>query len=123
MADNNINKKKNFKGLALPPMSGGGATTASQPAAIPANPVDGLTMTVKPTGPNLDALTKRLSELDIDDQQRLRLEQFLSQKQKVGEMTSDDFETHGELGAGNGGVVWSVRHKPSGLTMARKVLF
>lgn len=64
---------------------------------------------------------KKLGELDLDDQQRQRLEQFFTQKQKVGEMTSEDFELNGELGAGNGGVVWSVRHKPSGLTMARKV--
>ena len=72
-------------------------------------------------GANLDALQKKLEELDIDDQQRKRLEQFLTQKQKVGELTADDFEKSGELGAGNGGVVWKVLHKPTSLIMARKV--
>ena len=70
---------------------------------------------------NLEALQKRLGEMDIDDNQRKRLEQFLTQKKKVGELCADDFEKLGELGAGNGGVVTKVLHKPSGLTMARKV--
>lgn len=42
----------------------------------------------------------------------------------MGELTSDDhFEKLGELGAGNGGVVVKVLHKPSSLIMARKVSF
>lgn len=71
---------------------------------------------------NIDSLTKKLNELDLDEQQRTRLEQFLSQKQKLGELSSDDFEKIAELGAGNGGVVWSVRHKSSTVTMARKLI-
>lgn len=70
---------------------------------------------------SLEALQKKLKELDIDDQQRERLEQFLSQKQTVGELIAEDFEKLGELGAGNGGVVTKVSHKKSGLIMARKV--
>lgn len=62
-----------------------------------------------------------MAELDIDDQQRKRLEQFITQKRKVGELCPDDFLKEGELGAGNGGVVTKVLHKPSGLEMARKV--
>ena len=50
------------------------------------------------------------------------MHKFLSQKQEVGELTDDDFDKLGELGAGNGGVVTKVRHRPSGLIMARKVL-
>lgn len=57
----------------------------------------------------------------MDDQQRIRLEAFLCQKEKVGELTSEDFLEMGELGAGNGGVVTKVLHQPSGLIMARKV--
>ncbi|KAL3866772.1 hypothetical protein ACJMK2_044045 [Sinanodonta woodiana] len=72
--------------------------------------------------PNIESLTKKLKELDIDDQQRERLEQFLTQKQKVGELTADDCEKMGELGAGNGGVVLKVLHKPSSLVMARKLI-
>ena len=57
----------------------------------------------------------------MDEQQRKRLEAFLTQKQKVGELRDDDFEKICELGAGNGGVVFKVSHRPSGLIMARKV--
>lgn len=70
---------------------------------------------------NMEALTKKLEELEMNDEQRARLEQFLTQKQRVGEMSSDDFEKLGELGSGNGGVVWKVMHKPTNLIMARKV--
>ena len=70
----------------------------------------------------LEALQKQLEELDIDELQRQRLHKFLSQKQEVGELTDDDFDKLGELGAGNGGVVTKVRHRPSGLIMARKVM-
>ena len=69
----------------------------------------------------LESLTQKLKELDIDDQQRERLEAFLTQKQKVGELVAEDFEKRGELGAGNGGVVMKVKHKPTNLVMARKV--
>lgn len=70
----------------------------------------------------LEALQRQLEELDIDDLQRQRLQVFLLQKQKVGELSDDDFDKLGELGAGNGGVVTRVRHRPSGLIMARKVI-
>ncbi|XP_053405234.1 dual specificity mitogen-activated protein kinase kinase 1-like isoform X4 [Mercenaria mercenaria] len=72
--------------------------------------------------PNIESLTQKLKELDIDDQQRQRLEIFLTQKQKVGELTVDVFDKIGELGAGNGGVVMKVRHLPTGLIMARKLI-
>lgn len=69
----------------------------------------------------MEALQKKLEELELDEQQRKRLEAFLTQKQKVGELKDDDFEKICELGAGNGGVVFKVSHRPSGLIMARKV--
>lgn len=70
---------------------------------------------------SIEALQKTLEGLDLDDQQRKRLEVFLSQKQKVGELNAEDFDNLGELGSGNGGVVTKVMHKPSALIMARKV--
>lgn len=70
---------------------------------------------------NLEALQKKLEELELDEQQKKRLEAFLTQKQKVGELKDDDFEKISELGAGNGGVVFKVLHRPSGFIMARKV--
>ena len=71
---------------------------------------------------NLVDLQKKLEELDLDEQQRKRLEAFLTQKAKVGELKDDDFERISELGAGNGGVVTKARHRPSGLIMARKLI-
>uniref|UniRef100_A0A672T4P4 Dual specificity mitogen-activated protein kinase kinase 1 n=1 Tax=Sinocyclocheilus grahami TaxID=75366 RepID=A0A672T4P4_SINGR len=71
---------------------------------------------------NLEALQKKLEELELDEQQKKRLEAFLTQKQKVGELKDDDFEKICELGAGNGGVVFKVLHRPSGFIMARKLI-
>lgn len=71
---------------------------------------------------SIDALQERLEELEMDEEQRKRLESFLGQKEKVGELCDEDFEKLGELGAGNGGVVMKVRHRKYGLIMARKVL-
>ncbi|XP_065059464.1 dual specificity mitogen-activated protein kinase kinase 2-like [Rhopilema esculentum] len=70
-----------------------------------------------------DKLAQQLSELDLGDiseEQTKRLEEFFSQKAKIGEMKDEDFETIEDLGAGNGGVVAKVRHKPSKIIMARK---
>lgn len=69
----------------------------------------------------MELLESKLSELELDEQQRQRMRFFMCQKQKVGELNDDDFEKLGELGSGNGGVVAKVLHKPSGLIMARKV--
>ncbi|KAL6425388.1 hypothetical protein ACFW04_009523 [Cataglyphis niger] len=71
---------------------------------------------------SIDAIQERLEELEMDEEQRKRLESFLGQKEKVGELCDEDFEKLGELGAGNGGVVMKVRHKESGLIMARKLI-
>ncbi|KAJ9594738.1 hypothetical protein L9F63_013948, partial [Diploptera punctata] len=72
---------------------------------------------------SIEALQERLEELQMDDTQRKRMEFFLCQKEKIGELGSDDdFEKLGELGAGNGGVVMKVRHRSSGLIMARKLI-
>jgi mitogen-activated protein kinase kinase 1 len=72
---------------------------------------------------SIEALQERLEELQMDDTQRKRMEFFLCQKEKIGELSDDDFEKLGELGTGNGGVVMKVLHRSSGLIMARKVFF
>lgn len=70
----------------------------------------------------MELLESKLSELELDEQQRQRMRFFMCQKQKVGELNDEDLEKLGELGAGNGGVVAKVLHKPSGLIMARKMI-
>uniref|UniRef100_A0A667XJS9 Dual specificity mitogen-activated protein kinase kinase 2 n=1 Tax=Myripristis murdjan TaxID=586833 RepID=A0A667XJS9_9TELE len=93
--------------LNIKPIGEGQATSTTMDAASEAN---------------LEALQKKLGELDLDEQQRKRLEAFLTQKAQVGELKDDDFHPICELGAGNGGVVNKVRHKPSSLVMARKLI-
>jgi len=89
------------------------SSTYQEPCAPPANIVKN----------DIDHLTARLEELDMDDTQRRRIEVFLCQKEKIGgDLSDDDFEKLGELGSGNGGVVTKVRHKSSGLIMARKLI-
>jgi len=100
---------KNILNLTLPPGS-------IEPATSEVNDKSSTSETTP------ECLHKKIGELDIDDQQRKRLEQFLTQKQKVGELNGDDFDKLGELGAGNGGVVTKVLHKPCGLIMARKLI-
>uniref|UniRef100_S4R637 Dual specificity mitogen-activated protein kinase kinase 1 n=1 Tax=Petromyzon marinus TaxID=7757 RepID=S4R637_PETMA len=59
---------------------------------------------------------------EVDREQQKRLDAFLHDKQKVGELKDDDFQKLSELGAGNGGVVNKVLHRPSGIIMARKLI-
>ena len=69
----------------------------------------------------MEEIRKKFDELELDSLQRERLEAFLAEKRKIGELNAEDFDKLAELGAGNGGVVTKVLHKPSGLIMARKV--
>lgn len=70
---------------------------------------------------SIEILQARLEDLEMDEEQKKRLESFLGQKEKVGELCGEDFEKLGELGSGNGGVVTKVKHKKYGLIMAMKV--
>ncbi|XP_008217851.1 dual specificity mitogen-activated protein kinase kinase dSOR1 isoform X2 [Nasonia vitripennis] len=116
---------KNKLNLTLPPGS-----IEPAPAVSPSPPVPPIpTYTEPPVIPDgvmgkmsIDAIQERLEELGMDEEQRKRLESFLGQKEKVGELCDEDFEKLGELGAGNGGVVMKVRHKKYGLIMARKLI-
>ncbi|KAK7602525.1 hypothetical protein V9T40_008114 [Parthenolecanium corni] len=105
---------KNKLNLILPPGS------IDAPPSTPSAPLSAHSEKGKLS---LEALQERLEELGMDDAQRKRMEFFLCQKEKIGgELSDDDFEKLGELGAGNGGVVMKVRHKSSGLIMARKLI-
>lgn len=70
----------------------------------------------------IDNIQERIEDLNMNDTEKKRLETFLCQKIAIGELTDDDLEKLGELGAGNGGVVMKVRHKKSGYIMARKLI-
>ncbi|XP_046678090.1 dual specificity mitogen-activated protein kinase kinase dSOR1 isoform X1 [Homalodisca vitripennis] len=95
-------------------------TTFNETVSVKSSPVNRHSTLVGKT--SIEVLQERLEELGMDDTQRKRMEFFLCQKEKIGELTDDDLEKLGELGAGNGGVVMKVRHLPSGLIMARKLI-
>ena len=64
-----------------------------------------------------------ISEVILDAKQKERLDYFLKRKKELGDLKGDeDFEKLSELGAGNGGVVHCVTHKPSGMIMAKKMI-
>uniref|UniRef100_A0A1Y1N922 mitogen-activated protein kinase kinase n=1 Tax=Photinus pyralis TaxID=7054 RepID=A0A1Y1N922_PHOPY len=110
---------KNKLNLTLPPGSID-QTPSVTPTSVPFQEASGASNLVRKS--SIDNLTARLEELDMDDMQRKRIEVFLCQKEKIGELSEDDFEKLGELGSGNGGVVMKVRHKSSRLIMARKLI-
>ena len=60
----------------------------------------------------VEEIRKKMDELELDTLQRERLEAFLAEKRKIGELNAEDFDKLAELGAGNGGVVTKVLHKP-----------
>ncbi|GAB0092889.1 Dual specificity mitogen-activated protein kinase kinase dSOR1 [Sergentomyia squamirostris] len=123
---------KNKFGLVLPP----GAVTAAPPQQSQSTPPIRTPSSSDPFSPNptnmnrqvfgkkasIEALTETLEELEMDDTARKRIKVFLSQKEKIGELSDEDLEKLGELGSGNGGVVMKVRHIPTQLIMARKLI-
>ncbi|CAH8590141.1 unnamed protein product [Dicrocoelium dendriticum] len=73
------------------------------------------------TGPvDVAEVLRQLEAQDLDELQRSQLSAFVAEKQKIGELKPEDFEKIKELGKGNGGVVSQVRHKTTGLIMAKK---
>ena len=69
----------------------------------------------------IERLQEEFNQLDCTNQQRDRMEAFFRVKRAMGELKQDDLINICELGQGNGGIVWKVRHKPTDIIMARKV--
>ncbi|XP_014088371.1 dual specificity mitogen-activated protein kinase kinase dSOR1 isoform X1 [Bactrocera oleae] len=116
---------KNKLNLTLPPGAVDATVAASQ--VVPTPPFKTPSGTEKHSllgkpKTSIEALTETLEELEMDDSARNRIKVFLSQKEKIGELSDDDLEKLGELGSGNGGVVMKVRHIPTELIMARKLI-
>lgn len=72
---------------------------------------------------SIEELTENVQSLDITAKQKDRLEEFLKCREKIGDINNDDLNNSGELGSGNGGVVFKVVHKRMGTVMAKKVSF
>lgn len=71
---------------------------------------------------NMEEIRATLKELDLTEKQKRRLEDFLQEKIKLGDLTAEDLAVQGELGSGNGGVVLKVTHKKTFLAMAKKLI-
>lgn len=74
------------------------------------------------TQTSVDTITESLEELEMDDKDRERIKEFLKQKELMGEFKNQDLEKLGQLGSGNGGVVMKVRHVPTQVIMACKII-
>ncbi|XP_055914110.1 dual specificity mitogen-activated protein kinase kinase dSOR1 isoform X1 [Eupeodes corollae] len=114
---------KNKLNLTLPP----GSVDSTAQQVVPTPPFKTPSGTEKHSllgkpKTSIEALTETLEELEMDDTARKRIKVFLSQKEKIGELSDEDLEKLGELGSGNGGVVMKVRHIPTQLIMARKLI-
>jgi hypothetical protein len=72
--------------------------------------------------PSIEELTENVQLLDISEKQKDKLEEFLKCREQIGEINNDDLKNSGELGSGNGGVVFKVVHKRIGTVMAKKVV-
>ena len=59
--------------------------------------------------------------MDITEKQKDKLEEFLKCREQLGDISNDDLNNSGQLGSGNGGVVFKVVHKRMGICMAKKV--
>ncbi|XP_031625618.1 dual specificity mitogen-activated protein kinase kinase dSOR1-like [Contarinia nasturtii] len=114
---------KNKLNLTLPP----GSVDTSNPPNVPTPPfktpsgTDRSNLLNQPKN-SIDTITQTLEELDVDEPALNRIKIFLSQKEQMGEIRDEDLEKLGELGSGNGGVVMKVRHIPTQLIMARKMI-
>ncbi|CAF3423581.1 unnamed protein product [Rotaria socialis] len=71
----------------------------------------------------IESLEKDLEQLDCTDKQKDRMEEFFNSKRAIGELKHDDLVNICELGQGNGGIVWKIRHKLTDKIMARKGIY
>ena len=72
---------------------------------------------------HLQQLTDLVQAQDISEAEKEQLERFLISRSNIGELNNSDLLIEKELGFGNGGVVYKVKHSKSDTTMAKKVLF
>jgi hypothetical protein len=66
--------------------------------------------------------SQEIRNMNITREQRDKLQEFLMKRVQIESLSNEDFAIEGELGAGNGGVVQKVRHRKTGIEMAKKVL-
>ncbi len=56
---------------------------------------------------SIQEVTDGMAEMAMDEEQRKKLELFINNKKKMGDLSGEeDFEKLSELGAGNGGGAW-----------------
>ncbi|KAI6239959.1 Protein kinase MAP2K [Aphelenchoides fujianensis] len=87
---------------------------------------DGSDLTIGPepthTASDAEELEIRFNSLSLTNDQMRRMEEWQKTKGKIGLLSEEQFERLDELGNGNYGVVHMMRHRPSGLIVARKLV-
>ena len=66
--------------------------------------------------------SQEIKNMNITKGQRDKLQEFLMKRVQLESLSNEDFAIEGQLGEGNGGVVQKVRHRKTGIEMAKKVL-
>ncbi len=72
---------------------------------------------------SVQQLSHMVQLLDITPKQKDKIQEFIKSREKIGDFTNEDLSIDGELGSGNGGVVLKVRHRKTGIDMAKKVIY
>ena len=68
-----------------------------------------------------DRYSEEIQRMDYTPKQKKQLEEYLKCRELIGDLTNEDLSVEGELGSGNGGVVLKVRHRRTGIDLAKKV--
>ncbi|CAD5228885.1 unnamed protein product [Bursaphelenchus okinawaensis] len=97
-------KKRNPLGLSLPP------TVKEEGSGLSDTPE------------NKPELAAHLQSLVLSEPQVERMNEWKDQKKQIGELKEEQLDRICELGHGNGGVVHKMRHRESGLILARKLV-
>ncbi|KAL5274506.1 MAP2K1 family protein [Megaselia abdita] len=111
---------KNKLNLTLPPGSVQDLKVVESPLTTQTTEKNSLLG--KPKDVDIEAARESLNDLDLEDIEKARINEFLKQKKLIGELHEEEIEKLGELGSGNGGVVFKVRHLKTHLIMARKLI-
>uniref|UniRef100_A0AAF5I0L9 mitogen-activated protein kinase kinase n=1 Tax=Strongyloides stercoralis TaxID=6248 RepID=A0AAF5I0L9_STRER len=97
-------KKRNLLGLSLPP-------TVKEDAGDP------MIFNVPEV-----SLEEKLMKMALSEPQKQRMHEWMTTKESIGSLNADNVEIIEQLGQGNGGVVNKLRHIPTNVIMAAKMV-
>ena len=104
-------KRRNPLNLSLPP-------TVNEDDGVSSGQEDGAKEGDKATA----SLDSQLRQLSLSGTQVQRMNEWISQKKQIGELSEEVLERISDLGHGNGGVVHKMRHRKTNVILARKLV-